>query len=61
MDCIAVHKCNPLKYLIINFYKHGAVASRNLSRNKNWRRWMAYEAVQFKKSTLIYQCHLTLV
>ena len=43
MDWIAVQKYNPLKYLIINFYNSGAVDSRNLSRNKIWRRQMAWE------------------
>ena len=41
---IAAHKCNPLKYWIINFYKRGAIDSRNLSSNKNWSvRWKLWE------------------
>ena len=34
LDSITVYKFNPLKYLIIYFYKHGAIDSRKLPRNK---------------------------
>ena len=35
MDWIAVHECKALNYLIINFYKHGAIASRIYLETKN--------------------------